>query len=178
MNDRSWIPNAITLSGVALGAVGGVWMAQGALAAGLCVWWAGVMADNVDGMVARRLNAATPLGGQLDALGDLVLYGVAPFLLVSTEGTAGLLAGAAMLMACAWRLGNDVQSDAKGVHFGALVVVYLAGVPWVGSSMLLPFALLNLAWLVFAPALPHAGLRMLLACWGLVGFVGAVRALI
>lgn len=175
--NRVWIPTTVTLVGLGCGALAALWMGRGALDAGLAVWWVGVLADNVDGTVARRLDAVTPLGGQLDALGDLVLYAVAPFLFVATTGTPGLVAGLALLVAAAWRLANDVVTDAKGVHFGALVVVYFAAVPWAGPASPELFAVLNALWLVFSPALPQPALRLALAVWGAVGLTGAVIGL-
>lgn len=174
--DASWLPNAITLSGVGLGTVAGAWMATGALFPGLALWWLGVLADNVDGPVARRLDAASPLGAQLDALGDLVLYAAAPALLVASTGSSGVVSAGGMVMGCAWRLAHDVHVDAKGVHFGALVVLYLALVPWTGTGWAAGFAVINLVWVVSAPALPSRLLRFVLALCGAAGLFGAISA--
>ncbi|HEV2108230.1 MAG TPA: CDP-alcohol phosphatidyltransferase family protein [Thermomicrobiales bacterium] len=44
----------------------------------------GMVADGVDGPLARRLRATTPMGQQLDSLADVVAFGAAPAFLFST----------------------------------------------------------------------------------------------
>ena len=45
-----------------------------------CIGFAGV-ADRYDGMVARHYQTDSPLGVQLDSLGDIISFGVAPAIL-------------------------------------------------------------------------------------------------
>ena len=42
---------------------------------------AAMVCDALDGRVARMMDAATPFGGQLDSLADMVTFGVAPALM-------------------------------------------------------------------------------------------------
>jgi CDP-diacylglycerol---serine O-phosphatidyltransferase len=46
--------------------------------------------DGLDGRVARRLNATSPFGRELDSLSDVVAFGVAPALLVYSWGLSRL----------------------------------------------------------------------------------------
>lgn len=81
---RRLIPNLITLCNLTCGVVS-IWYAQqGALTYASIAILAGIFFDFFDGMAARLLNVASPLGKELDSLADVVTSGVAPaFLLFS-----------------------------------------------------------------------------------------------
>lgn len=72
------IPNLVTLAGLCAGLTSIRYAVDGqtALAAALLVLAA--IGDGLDGMLARRLNAASPFGAELDSLSDFVCFGVAP----------------------------------------------------------------------------------------------------
>ena len=72
------LPNAVTLLNLFLGSVAIVFAITGkphftAIIIGICA-----VLDFADGMLARLLNAQSPLGQQLDSLADLVSFGLAP----------------------------------------------------------------------------------------------------
>ena len=68
-------PSALTLSALCCGMTSIREAARGEFTASL--FWLGVSAifDGLDGHVARRLNAVTRFGGELDSLCDLVDFG-------------------------------------------------------------------------------------------------------
>ena len=71
-------PNFLTLLSLTSGSLGIILALQGALAqAAICIWVGGVL-DFLDGWLARLLRAHSPLGQQLDAMADLVTFGLLP----------------------------------------------------------------------------------------------------
>lgn len=75
-------PSALTLGALAcsLTAMRVAFAQQWSSAAGLII--AAAVCDGLDGHVARLLDAVTVFGGELDSLGDLVNFGVAPALVM------------------------------------------------------------------------------------------------
>ncbi len=85
-----------------------------------------VLADGIDGVLARRLGVASSFGGHLDALADLVAFGVAPGVLFATQNAAapgpvrvGLIA--CIALAGAWRLAR-FQAEAPRAEFVGLPI--------------------------------------------------------
>lgn len=75
---RSLVPNGITFLSLGCGVVAVLAAGSGNLTlAGLLVL-ASYVLDLLDGELARRLNAGSPFGQQLDSLADVVSLGVAP----------------------------------------------------------------------------------------------------
>jgi CDP-diacylglycerol---serine O-phosphatidyltransferase len=76
------VPNLVTIIGLCAGltAIRFAFVGRFDLAAGLIVFAAAI--DGFDGLLARRLDAASPMGAQLDSLADFVDFGVAPAILV------------------------------------------------------------------------------------------------
>jgi len=72
------IPNLLTLTNLFLGCAGIVYVLSGmSYMASYFIFIAAVI-DFGDGFVARWLNAASPIGEQLDSLADCVTFGVLP----------------------------------------------------------------------------------------------------
>ncbi|MBL7726865.1 MAG: CDP-alcohol phosphatidyltransferase family protein [Dinghuibacter sp.] len=101
-------------------------------------WWYGslfiglaAVVDFFDGFLARFLNAASPLGKQLDSLADVVSFGVAPSLIIyqmlrmsymQQPNAADInewLLYPALFLACAaaWRLGKFNLDNAQEKYF-------------------------------------------------------------
>lgn len=78
---KTWIPNLLTSLNLFAGlmAIMLTITSHNYLAA-LLIWGAAVF-DGADGRVARRLNATSDFGRELDSLADLVSFGVAPAIL-------------------------------------------------------------------------------------------------
>ncbi|WP_298430006.1 CDP-diacylglycerol--serine O-phosphatidyltransferase [uncultured Jannaschia sp.] len=105
----SLLPNLVTILGLCFGltSIRFTFADRFELAAGLLILAA--LVDGMDGLLARRLNAASPFGAELDSLSDFVCFGVAPALLVyhfGLEGLAGMgwLASLAFAICCCLRL--------------------------------------------------------------------------
>ena len=103
------VPNLVTMLGLCFGltSIRFTFAEQFQLAAGLLILAA--LIDGLDGLLARRLNAASPFGAELDSLSDFVCFGVAPALLVynfGLEGLAGMgwLAALFFAICCCLRL--------------------------------------------------------------------------
>jgi CDP-diacylglycerol--serine O-phosphatidyltransferase len=95
MKIKNQIPNLITLSNLSLGCIG-IWFTfHGELVnAAWCIGLA-LLADFMDGLVARILGVSSELGVQLDSLADVVSFGVLPgflmfHLLESMEAPQGI----------------------------------------------------------------------------------------
>lgn len=78
----SLLPNMVTILGLCAGltAISYLMADRYDLAAALLVFAA--LIDGLDGLLARKLNAASDIGGELDSLADFLNFGVVPGLLV------------------------------------------------------------------------------------------------
>ncbi|MFT4147733.1 MAG: phosphatidylcholine/phosphatidylserine synthase [Micrococcaceae bacterium] len=81
-NRVRFLPNAITLLGLAAALTAYQHAAKADYRFTLLFFAAAALCDFMDGAVARLLNAGSELGAQLDSLSDLVSFGVAPALTV------------------------------------------------------------------------------------------------
>ena len=101
--------NVMTSASLAAGVAALMLIGEGRLGWALVAVAVAALLDSVDGWVARRSGACGPFGCHLDALADLVAFGLAPALMLY-EGVLGsvpvLGAGAciAFVVAGAWRL--------------------------------------------------------------------------
>lgn len=87
------LPNLVTLVGLCAGLTAIRYVLDGhyEIAAALIVLAA--LLDGIDGLVARRLNAASHFGAELDSLSDFVCFGVAPGVFIfhfALEGMPGI----------------------------------------------------------------------------------------
>ncbi|MDH4262606.1 MAG: CDP-alcohol phosphatidyltransferase family protein [Spirochaetia bacterium] len=91
---KAWIPNAMSLSNLALGFLSILLCGHAAaplkypveniyFISSLLILSA-VFVDGFDGMVARWLHVESPIGKQLDSLADLTTFGIAPGVLIYT----------------------------------------------------------------------------------------------
>ena len=79
---RIILPNAITLIGVCLGLTSIKFAIDGKFAiAIIAILFAGLM-DALDGRIARLVKGTSKMGKELDSLGDVVSFGVAPALIM------------------------------------------------------------------------------------------------
>jgi CDP-diacylglycerol---serine O-phosphatidyltransferase len=76
------LPNMVTILGLCAGltSIRFVLVGRFDVAAALIIFAA--LIDGLDGLLARRLNAASDIGGELDSLSDFLCFGVAPGILV------------------------------------------------------------------------------------------------
>jgi len=100
---KSMIPNFLTIMNMTLG-IGAIFLLlrpgtkqTKLFCAGLIL--TGALIDALDGRFARRLNAVTNMGKQLDSFADLITFGLAPLALLYA---AGLLRTGFAVPLCAW----------------------------------------------------------------------------
>ena len=79
---RIILPNAITLIGVCLGLTSIKFAIDGKFSiAVIAILFAGLM-DALDGRIARLIKGTSKMGKELDSLGDVISFGVAPALIM------------------------------------------------------------------------------------------------
>ncbi len=76
------IPSIFTLTNLLLGVVSLVFTLQSEWQMAAAMILVGTVLDGMDGKLARRLDATSAFGKELDSLCDLVSFGVAPTILV------------------------------------------------------------------------------------------------
>ena len=75
---RMILPNAITLIGVCIGLSSIKFALDGKfIIAVIAILFAGIM-DALDGRIARLIKGTSEMGKELDSLGDVISFGVAP----------------------------------------------------------------------------------------------------
>lgn len=88
--NKSVIPNLFTSSNLAFGVIGITLSATGnTFGAAICVILS-LIADGLDGRVARALGVAGPMGRELDSLSDVVGFGVGPAYMLYVNDLQGL----------------------------------------------------------------------------------------
>lgn len=76
------LPNMITLMGMSLGLTAIRFAIEGRFATAVFMILLAMLADGMDGFVARRFGVESPMGAQLDSLSDFLCFGVAPAILI------------------------------------------------------------------------------------------------
>lgn len=92
------IPNIITLCNLTCGVLATNAAVQGALARAAFFICLGILFDFFDGLTARALHVASPLGKELDSLADIVTSGVAPAFILSRILSCGAFADPTCLL--------------------------------------------------------------------------------
>jgi CDP-diacylglycerol--serine O-phosphatidyltransferase len=98
---RRHIPNILTVSNLFCGVIGSMLVLVGELWGAVIMVSTSLLADFLDGFVARRLGVSSPIGKELDSLADMVSFGVLPGLVLFRMSGA-LQAGEAWLEAGTW----------------------------------------------------------------------------
>ena len=126
-------PNLITLSNLSLGMIAILIVSSpdasmdGLFIASFLVAFA-AMTDRLDGKVARRLNAVSELGKELDSLADLVSFGIAPMVIawrlgLETLGWTGMLVCILYPLAGAFRLARFNSTVFENVFMGVPITI-------------------------------------------------------
>ena len=76
------IPNLITLGNLLCGVLATAFAVTGEVGVAALFICGGIFLDFFDGLAARLLGVASPLGKELDSLADVVTSGVAPGFIV------------------------------------------------------------------------------------------------
>jgi CDP-diacylglycerol--serine O-phosphatidyltransferase len=72
------LPNLVTLTGMCLGLTSIRFAMDGRFKTAVVLILLAAVMDGLDGLIARRLNATSRLGAELDSLSDFLCFGVAP----------------------------------------------------------------------------------------------------
>lgn len=157
----SVLPNLVTMLGLCAGLTAIRFLMAGNFQ--LAVWLIlfSALIDGLDGFLARRLQATSDFGAQLDSLSDFLSFGVAPALLIyhfaleASPDSGGWIFALVYVSCCCMRLARfnvaqnliAVNSEKPARHF--------TGVPAPAGALLalLP-AFLSFAGLVDARAIP------------------------
>ena len=115
--------------------------------------------DRYDGKVARKFNQASELGKQLDSMGDIISFGVAPALLIyglvlNQFGIAGMVMSVLFISCGALRLARFNVMDTTG---------YFVGLPITAAGTLVTFVALfaaNITSVVFMFLVPVLAILM------------------
>ncbi len=164
------MPNLVTILGLCAGltSIRFALTERWEIAAALIIFAA--VLDGLDGLIARKLNAASPFGAELDSLSDFVNFGVAPAVLVYAFALQGL-AGAGWVFALVFAIGCCLRLARFNVGRQAPETparTHFTGVPAPAGAMLGLFPLfLSLDGLVEAGRAPWV-----VALW--LGVVGAL----
>jgi CDP-diacylglycerol--serine O-phosphatidyltransferase len=158
---KKWIPNLLTIFSLIAGllALGLTLRNQWDFAGMLII--AAALFDSIDGRVARRLNATTEFGKELDALADLVSFGIAPAtisysLIFVHAGWAGCALVLTFPICGTLRLARYNVVSAKGYFIGLPVTIagsLLTGITILGQGLPLivhAFVLITLAGLMLS----------------------------
>lgn len=142
------IPNLITLANLLCGVLASLFAATGQLSIAALLICLGIFFDFFDGLAARLLGVASPLGKELDSLADVVTSGVAPgFILfeILSEGEGGPMVGFFSLTAfliplfAAYRLAK-FNLDTRQSHSFLGLPVPANALIWVGLALyVVPF---------------------------------------
>lgn len=162
------LPNLATISGMCLGITSIRYaIEQKFEIAVILILISGIM-DGLDGLLARRLNAASDFGAELDSLSDFLCFGVAPGLLVyevflrGQTGVAWIFVLVYITSACL-RLARFNVARAKPAEE---TTRHFTGVPAPAGAMLGLFPV----FLYMSDAVDITEYPMLVALW--LGFVG------
>lgn len=157
------IPNLVTILGLCVGLTAMRFILQGKFepAAALIIFAA--LLDGIDGLLARRLNAASSFGAEIDSLADFFNFGVVPAFLVYQlvlADAADITWTAALIFpvcACLRLARFNVNRDAPVIgraHFvgvpapaGALLGMAPAFVVFAGAAAPASISLFAAAWL-------------------------------
>jgi len=130
---KTILPNIITLGNLSLGMIAILLVANSSpkndllVIASFLVMFA-ALTDRLDGQVARRLNAVSDLGKELDSLADLVSFGIAPIVIawkmcLMSLGPVGAIICVIYPLAGAYRLARFNTSDFDNVFMGIPITI-------------------------------------------------------
>ncbi len=142
---KKYIPNLLTFANLCLGVFSILEVIKGNyIGSAACIMLAAFI-DRYDGRIARRLNACSAIGKELDSLADLVSFGVAPALLIFhkfnfVDLDISQAAGSGLLMlyiiCAAYRLAKYNITKFEGAFTGVPITV--AGFIFSVYSLLVP----------------------------------------
>lgn len=139
---KAQLANGITLLNLSFGIIAILIILKGYTHMSLLFIFLAALFDRFDGMVARKYNAESDFGKELDSLCDLVSFGVAPALLIYQTilfemPRMGMMLTILYILCGAIRLARYNVKEFDGVFYGIPITV--AGVAMTLSSLLVPY---------------------------------------
>jgi CDP-diacylglycerol--serine O-phosphatidyltransferase len=125
------IPNLLTLLNLLSGSMGVILALKGDLLAAASLVWLGAFFDLMDGLVARALQVSSAMGTQLDALADLISFGLLPavmlYELLALRSSSVFLPYLSLVLTlcAAWRLARfTIDPGQSNVFIGLSTTAY------------------------------------------------------
>ncbi len=132
------IPSIFTLANLLLGVVSLVFTMDDEFVIAASMILLAMILDGMDGRLARRLDAASPFGKELDSLADLVSFGVAPAILAYASKMKSLEA-IGLVISISFALCGAVRL----ARFNILnISTYFVGVPITAAGSLIALLVL------------------------------------
>lgn len=141
------LPNLLTTAALFAGFYAVVAAMKGLFETAAIAIFIAMVADGLDGRVARMTNTQSPFGAQYDSLSDLVAFGIAPALVLyswslSNLGKVGWLAAFVYMAATALRLARFNTQVVDKRYFQGLpspsAAGLLASIVWLGADYGIP----------------------------------------
>ncbi|ADG82806.1 CDP-diacylglycerol--serine O-phosphatidyltransferase [Thermincola potens] len=140
MNTK-YIPCLFTLTNLLFGVLSLVYTMAGDFQLAAIMVLFSMVLDAMDGRLARRLDAASPFGKELDSLADLVSFGVAPAIMVYAAKLQGL--GPHGFLGLALALAFSLCGAIRLARFNVLnISTYFVGVPITAAGSLMALLIL------------------------------------
>ncbi|AIQ52895.1 CDP-diacylglycerol--serine O-phosphatidyltransferase [Paenibacillus sp. FSL R7-0331] len=145
---KKLIPSALTLANLLAGFLAILCIYKQHLPAAMLLIGLGMICDFFDGFCARKLDAASELGKELDSLADLVTFGIAPAALIYAASlneirVAGAMGCLIFVCCSALRLArfNTGQSHVPGfvgmpTPMAAMAVLLLTVIPSASAAVI------------------------------------------
>lgn len=128
------IPNLITVTGIFCGFLAAIASFQGRIEyASRCVMLA-VIVDFLDGRVARRLNATSEFGKELDSLSDLIAFGAAPAIILYCWAFGRFADEFGILISFIYLACGAIRLARFNVSTGTVSKNYFQGLPIPGAA--------------------------------------------
>lgn len=161
--NKSYIPNSFTFGNLAFGILSILFTMDEKYHLAAFAVIAAALLDRYDGRIARKFNASSKLGVELDSLADLISFGVAPSILgwalfLNDYGIIGYIVVCAFPICGAYRLArfNVSAAEFNNVFMGipitiagfVMVLDYLVFIYWREHGIISTIFLVVLAYLM------------------------------
>jgi CDP-diacylglycerol---serine O-phosphatidyltransferase len=126
--NKSMLPNLFTFANLSFGMLAILLtLTDSHTLAAIMIACAGFV-DRYDGKIARKFNASSPIGKELDSLADLVSFGAAPAVLswstfLSSYGIIGYIITILFPIAGAYRLARYNVTEFEDVFMGVPITI-------------------------------------------------------
>ncbi|WP_069649079.1 CDP-diacylglycerol--serine O-phosphatidyltransferase [Caloranaerobacter ferrireducens] len=123
MKIKGYIPNLFTFLNLSLGILAILYIIQDNYYISSLLILLAALLDRYDGKIARKFNATSSIGKELDSLCDLISFGVAPAILIWHSqlidiGVLGIIITILFAIAGAYRLARYNVIDFDGIYIG------------------------------------------------------------